>query len=126
MVSLIDRLNDEVNQILIENHDLKKGEYPYKADYSPKIKKILDDIDENHNNWLVTNLEPLCVHCHQKFHYKHYKMPYASITVESHFSSGHFLPSYDGACNRCHAHGWKYSVTVRKRINPDTGMVMDY
>ena len=90
-------------------------------------KKIdVHHIDENHNNWLVTNLEPLCVHCHQKFHYKHYKMPYASITVESHFSSGHFLPSYDGACNRCHAHGWKYSVTVRKRINPDTGMVMDY
>ena len=38
MVSLIDKLNDEVNQILVENHDLKKGEYPYKADYSPKIK----------------------------------------------------------------------------------------
>lgn len=90
-------------------------------------KKIdVHHIDENHNNWLITNLEPLCVHCHQKFHYKHYKMPYASITVESHFSSGHFLPSYSGACNRCHAHGWKYSVTVRKRINPDTGMVMDY
>lgn len=90
-------------------------------------KKIdVHHIDENHNNWLITNLEPLCVHCHQKFHYKHYKMPYASITVESHFSSGHFLPSYSGACHRCHAHGWKYSVTVRKRLNPDTGMVMDY
>ena len=92
-----------------------------------ELEKIdVHHIDENRNNWLVTNLEPLCVNCHQKFHYKHYKMPYASITVESHFSSGHFLPSYDGACNRCHAHGWKYSVTVRKRINPDTGMVMDY
>ena len=54
MASLIDKLNDEVNQILVENHDLKKGEYPYKADYRPKIKRILDDIDENHNNsWSV-------------------------------------------------------------------------
>ena len=54
MVSLIDKLNNEVNQILVENHDLKKGEYPYKDDYSPKIKRILDDIDENHNNsWSV-------------------------------------------------------------------------
>ena len=42
MASLIDKLNDEVNQILVENHDLKKGEYPYKADYSRKIKKILE------------------------------------------------------------------------------------
>ena len=121
------------------SHPNYKGTYEFRDDLSKyqdinkcslcgtDSKKIdVHHIDENHNNWLITNLEPLCVHCHQKFHYKHYKMPYASITVESHFSSGHFLPSYDGACNRCHAHGWKYSVTIRKRINPDTGMVMDY
>lgn len=54
MVSLIHKLNDEVNQILGENHDLKKGEYPYKDDYKPKIKNILDDMDKNHNNsWSV-------------------------------------------------------------------------
>lgn len=90
-------------------------------------KKIdIHHIDENHENYLITNLIPLCVHCHQKFHYKIYKMPYASVTVESHFSSGHYLPSYNGECHRCHAHGWKYSVTIRGRINPDTGMVLDY
>lgn len=108
--------------------DLSKYQDIHKCSLCGTDSKKIDvhHIDENHNNWLITNLEPLCVHCHQKFHYKHYKMPYASITVESHFSSGHFLPSYNGACNRCHAHGWKYSVTVRKRLNPDTGMVMDY
>lgn len=54
MVSLIHKLNNEVNQILVENHDLKKGEYPYKDDYKPKIKNILDDMDKNHNNsWSV-------------------------------------------------------------------------
>ena len=115
------------------------GNYDYRGDLSrfqsiekcslcgrDDVKVDVHHIDENHSNWLITNLEPLCVPCHQKFHYKQFKMPYASIAVGGHFTAGHYLPSYDGACNRVHAHGWKYVVTVRKRINPDNGMVMDF
>lgn len=83
-------------------------------------------IDENHDNWLITNLQPLCVHCHRKKHLTQYKQPYVTIGVKSHFDSSHHLLNYNGKCAREHGHRYFYEIKIRQRINEKTGMVMDF
>lgn len=83
-------------------------------------------IDEDHENWLTTNLEPLCVKCHQKKHFKSRKQPYVTIGVKSHFDSCHNLYNYEGQCARLHGHRYFYEIQIRQRIHEDTGMVMDF
>lgn len=90
-------------------------------------KKInIHHIDEDHENWLVTNLVPLCVRCHQKKHFAEYKQPYVTIGVTSHFDSSHNLLWYNGPCQRIHGHRYNYEVVITNRINPESGMVMDF
>ena len=83
-------------------------------------------IDENHDNWLVTNLVPLCVDCHSKRHYAKFKQPMVTIGIKGHFDSSHNLLNYDGKCARLHGHRYFYEVKVRNRIDPQSGMVMDF
>jgi len=83
-------------------------------------------IDENHKNFLPSNLEPLCVPCHMKYHYSRTKRPYVAIGKTFYFAAAHQLPFHEGLCQYLHGHEWKLEVVVRKRINPDTGMVMDF
>lgn len=83
-------------------------------------------IDENHTNWLVTNLQPLCVHCHRQKHLTQYKQPYVTIGVKSHFDSSHHLLNYVGKCAREHGHRYFYELKIKQRLNPVTGMVMDF
>lgn len=83
-------------------------------------------IDEDHNNWLVTNLVPLCVKCHRHKHGKHIKQPRVTIGIKGHFDSSHNLLNYNGKCARLHGHRYFYEVKVRNRINEHTGMVMDF
>jgi len=80
-------------------------------------------IDEDHENFLPSNLEPLCEPCHKTWHTK---KPYISITRIFSFAGAHFLPDYSGKCNNLHGHEWKLEVTVKRRINTKTGMVMDF
>ena len=83
-------------------------------------------VDEDHGNFLLTNLEPLCVACHQKFHCAIYKQPYIRISKDFVFDAAHFLPGHPRKCQFLHGHSYHMKVTVRKRIDPKTGMVMDF
>ena len=91
-------------------------------------KKKIDvhHIDENHKNWLITNLEPLCVQCHKKFHLERLKQPYITIGKLFTIEACHNLYNYKGKCKRFHGHSYHLEIQIKKRINPDTGMVMDY
>lgn len=90
-------------------------------------KKLnIHHVDEDRKNNSLSNLVCLCVHCHQKFHYKIYKQGYCTLTKMFEFEASHELPEYDGPCNFLHGHSYKLYVSVRRRINPDTGMVMDF
>jgi len=90
-------------------------------------KKInIHHIDEDHSNFLPSNLEPLCVPCHSQYHYKFAKGPFMRIGKFFSFAGAHFLPDYDGICNHLHGHEWKLEVFVKKRVNYKTGMVLDF
>lgn len=92
-----------------------------------KDKKInIHHIDENHDNWLITNLIPICVTCHQSFHFKRYITPFQIITRRFTLESCHKLIEYKGACQFDHGHSYQLYISIRKRINPKTGMIMDY
>ncbi len=91
-----------------------------------EIKINIHHIDENHENFLISNLEPLCVPCHVSYHFKGRKKEYITVVKSFSFSAAHWLPNYDGSCKFTHGHDWLVEVGVRKRIDPDTGMVMDF
>lgn len=93
---------------------------------STKNKINIHHIDEDHSNFLPSNLEPLCVPCHSSFHYGRSKRSFGSITKIMTFASAHLLPHYDGKCNNLHGHEWKIEVTIKKRIDNKTGMIMDF
>jgi len=38
----------------------------------------------------------------------------------------HFLPGYVGKCKQLHGHTMRLDVIIDGRINPDTGMVIDF
>lgn len=83
-------------------------------------------VDEDHNNFLLSNLEPVCNVCHQLFHLKKYKMPFESVTKTFEFDSAHYLPNHPKKCKFLHGHSYKLEVTVRRRVNPITGFVIDF
>lgn len=87
-------------------------------------------IDEDHNNHLLTNLQALCVPCHGKFHLtefnKNYKQSYVIVSRKFLLECAHFLPEYEGKCFWTHGHRYEVDIEVRRRIDPDTGMVLDF
>ena len=83
-------------------------------------------INEDHDNFLISNLEPLCVPCHASFHYGWSKQPFISITKTFSIAAAHYLPDYDGKCSNMHGHEWSLEVRVKKRVDKKTGMVMDF
>jgi len=48
------------------------------------------------------------------------------ITKRFTFEACHNLVNYEGPCHRLHGHSYKLYVTVRRFINPNSGMVMDF
>jgi 6-pyruvoyltetrahydropterin/6-carboxytetrahydropterin synthase len=80
-------------------------------------------IDENHDNFLISNLEPLCESCHGE---KHYQNPFVTVTKKFSFAAAHFLSNYDGKCANLHGHEWFFEVSISRRINPTSGMVLDF
>lgn len=42
------------------------------------------------------------------------------------FDAAHYLPKYEGKCNKLHGHRWTVEVAVEGRVHPDTGMVVDF
>ena len=91
-------------------------------------KKVINvhHVDEDHSNFLPSNLEPLCVPCHTSFHYEKQKLPFVSITKIFTFASAHYLPNYNGKCSNLHGHEWKLEVTIKRRMDTKTYMVMDF
>ena len=89
-------------------------------------KYDIHHIDENHNNILLTNLEKLCVNCHQKYHLQKYKQPYVIVEIQHELQYGHRLPGYDGKCYFDHGHRGLITLRVRRRINPDNGFAVDF
>lgn len=90
------------------------------------IKINIHHIDENHVNFLPSNLEPLCVPCHMSYHYEKLKGQFIKIVRRFSFAAAHFLPNYNGKCQNLHGHEWVFDVAVKKRIDLQTGMVMDF
>lgn len=83
-------------------------------------------VDEDHDNILLSNLEPLCVGCHQKYHMQYCKTPFTTVTSTFRFDSAHYIPNHLRKCKFLHGHSYKLEVTVRRRVDPDTGMVIDF
>lgn len=83
-------------------------------------------IDEDHSNFLPSNLEPLCVPCHASFHYSSQKLPFITVGKSFTFAAAHRLPNYNGPCRFLHGHEWKLEIEVLKRIDTRTNMVMDF
>ena len=126
----------------VDNPSFKGGKYRYRDKYlfyhSGDIvcercgislsnqKWDVHHIDENHSNNAVTNLMGLCVPCHQKFHMSHYKQPYVSVSRRFLIEASHYLPEYEGKCFFTHGHRYEVLITVKRRIDPDTGMVLDF
>jgi len=83
-------------------------------------------IDENHDNFMLTNLEGYCVFHHMDRHYAARKTPYTEITKIITFDSCHNLLNYNGKCRNLHGHTYKLEITVRNRVDLHSGMVMDF
>ncbi len=92
---------------------------------SSKNKINVHHIDENHNNFLPSNLEPLCVPCMSNY-YKQVKKPFVVIGKDFYFAAAHQLPDHKGLCQYLHGHEWKIRIEIKKRIDFETGMVMDF
>ncbi|MCW5828411.1 MAG: 6-carboxytetrahydropterin synthase QueD [Deltaproteobacteria bacterium] len=48
------------------------------------------------------------------------------LTREFRFHSSHQIPNHDGLCQNLHGHSYLLYVTVKGRVNPETGMVLDF
>lgn len=42
------------------------------------------------------------------------------------FDAAHKIPGYDGPCANIHGHSWTWELVVIGKIDPSTGMVMDF
>ena len=49
-----------------------------------------------------------------------------SVTKSFGFEAAHYLPNYDGACNRLHGHSYKLQVTVEGAVDEASGMIIDF
>lgn len=110
---------------MVYHHELKCN--IKECSFNQKIINI-HHIDENHSNFLISNLEPFCVSHHMDNHYKKDRniLPFVEITRDFKFDSAHNLLNYDGKCKNLHGHTYFLSVSIKKRINKETGMVMDF
>ncbi len=48
------------------------------------------------------------------------------VTVESGFSSGHYLRNYRGKCENPHGHNYKVRVTLAGRELDEAGLLLDF
>lgn len=53
-------------------------------------------------------------------------MKKVTLVVRTHFDAAHNLWDYKGACARLHGHRWWIDIEITGRINPKTGMLMDF
>lgn len=89
-------------------------------------KTNIHHIDEDHDNFLLTNLQSFCVPHHMDKHYGARQTPYISIVKIFTFDSCHNLFNYSGKCQYLHGHTYKLEIKLRNRIDMHTSMVMDF
>lgn len=132
------RVNGMIGRTGFLHHNYKGKKYDFRkylSDYHSisvcyecgRINRKIDihHIDGNHENWLVTNLIPLCVPCHQKRHILSMKLPTVSLAVQGHFDAAHHLINYDGKCAKNHGHRFTYEVIVSGTVK-DNGFLIDF
>lgn len=135
-----DRLNGMLDAKYMK-HPLFKMIHNYKEKldfYEPELKcmrcgKDLTNekydthhVDEDHSNILLSNLERLCISCHQLYHTKANKLPYVTVEIQHELQYGHRLPDYDGKCYFTHGHRGIMTLRVRRRIDSKTGFAIDF
>lgn len=49
-----------------------------------------------------------------------------TVVKEFSFAASHFLPNHPGKCQNLHGHTYKLQVGVRGKVDPETGMVVDF
>jgi 6-pyruvoyltetrahydropterin/6-carboxytetrahydropterin synthase len=136
--------NDRINGMLYkfdwEHHNFNPANYYndyarlyhipltcYYCGATEQERKIdIHHLDENHENWLLSNLLPVCNVCHTFFHYARYKGPSVTVGKIFRFEAAHHLLNYSGACENNHGHSYWMEVRLKGQINRDTGMVVDY
>src|SRR5512138_711559 len=42
------------------------------------------------------------------------------------FDAAHFLPNHSGKCKQLHGHTYTLDIIICGKVNPDTGMVVDF
>lgn len=83
-------------------------------------------IDEDHRNFLLTNLEKLCIPCHQAMHVRRRMLPFVTVQVTHEIQYSHRLPDYPGKCYFPHGHRGMLTLQVRRRIDPVIGFAIDF
>ena len=83
-------------------------------------------LDGDKNNFLLTNLDSYCNFHYNDMNYGSRKTPFVSITKRFNFESSHNLLNYNGKCSQLHGHSYILEITVKKRIDMKTEMVMDF
>jgi len=83
-------------------------------------------IDGNQNNFLASNIEILCLSCKKLLTSELSRRPYTTISKTMSFAASHKLPQHFSGCNNTHGHEWKIEVSIRKRIDPSSMMVIDF
>src|ERR1700761_5796240 len=48
------------------------------------------------------------------------------VTVEAHFSSGHYLREYQGKCENPHGHNYRVLVTLEGETLESNGLLLDF
>ncbi len=48
------------------------------------------------------------------------------VSREFHFDAAHSLPDYHGRCEKLHGHRWRARITVKARVDPSTGIAVDF
>lgn len=83
-------------------------------------------VDEDHGNYLLSNLMCLCVSCHAwRYHYKQYRAPFVTVTKTFPFEYAHILPWHPGKCGQLHGHSGHLTVELQARLDPN-GVVEDF
>ena len=49
-----------------------------------------------------------------------------NISSRFSFDAAHFLPSYEGKCSSLHGHHWVVEVEIMGKVDPSTGMILDF
>lgn len=130
--------DNRINGSFIDQNGYKKGFIKYikmfqsieTCYYCKKPNaRMIHHIDEDHDNWLLTNLVPVCDECHQYLH-RWGKTPFETVSKTFRFSASHHLGNYVGKCfnneGRNHGHTYELTIYIRKRVSWIDGMVVDF